>query len=101
MFNHGFCDDRTFHKRRERYKAGCYVSESWGFHIRQAKLGDSDDRLKTVLAILAFDNKRSSMLQVQNHELDKDFIESQTLLHVIAQEGLVTICKLALKLPEM
>ena len=41
------------------------------------------------------------MLQVQNHELDKDFIESQTLLHVIAQEGLVTICKLALKLPEM
>ena len=50
----------TFRERREMYKANCYVGESGGFHTRHSKPGDASQ--EDVFALLASDNKRSSML---------------------------------------
>ena len=96
----GFCDDIAFsRRRRQKYKASFYVAESWGFHIRKAEPGAAGQ--EAVLAFLASDNKRSSMLQIQeyvrNGRSDVPFVKSRTLLHVIAQEGLTTICKQVLE----
>ena len=64
VFENGFCDYTAFRERREKYKASCYIGDSWGFHIRQSEPWAVDQ--KAILALLASDNRRNSMLQMQD-----------------------------------
>ena len=98
-FEKGPCQNKIdFEARIKKYKAGLYVAQFWGSHTREA---EKDREVQhSVLALLQSKNKRNSMLQMEMYNNsrsgDISFTEGQTLLHVIAKNGLATICKLVL-----
>ena len=86
-------DDEMDH-RRTKYKASCYVAYFWGIYARQAE----DDSLlqKIIIEFLTHRNKRDSMLQLKAYEDNRrvHFTKNQSILHIIAGNGLTSLCDL-------
>lgn len=96
IFEEGPCKIKDLKYRLKRYRFSIYAAQFWGRHtIGQAE--ESPDIQKTVLRLFASENKKNSMLQLERYvnpsSDDFGFIEGQTLLHVIAKNGLATICE--------
>jgi hypothetical protein len=89
---------KTLEKWVQNYKFGSYAAEFWGFHTR----GEAEKLphvQRTVLSLLASDTKRNSMLQLKYHsryDWGSISFDGITILHIISEEGLVTICRLIL-----
>jgi ankyrin repeat protein len=83
-------------KRVADYKFGLYAAQFWGIHVR--KVENLPDVQETALKFLTNQNKRDSMLEMEAiaQSLFKFWLPSMTLIHVIAKNGLVTICRLVL-----
>jgi hypothetical protein len=67
----------------------------WALHCREAAEKDFAVQ-KAMFKFLASKNKRDSMLKIAPAR----FMTGQTLLHVIAKNGLVTICGLVLDMQQ-
>jgi hypothetical protein len=101
-FQGGPCvDSEAVEKRVQKYKFSRYVAQSWGIHTRGKPENEPDIQL-AVLSLLASENKRASMLQLEAYANSGgianswgiiSFTKGQTLLHVIAKNGLATICQ--------
>jgi len=85
----------SMEKRVQKYKFSRYAAQFWGLHTR----GEAEKYpciQQAVLSLLASENK-DSMLQLEAYASSSggrmSFAKGQTLLHVIAQNGLATICK--------
>jgi len=94
---HGPCHDSTWFKQRlEKYNFGQYAALFWGLHTRGEAEYEPDVQ-HAVLSLLACKNKRDSMLQLKTYANsswgDIGFTKGQTLLHVLAMNGLATICR--------
>ena len=92
-------DSATLELRVTKYKFGYYGAQYWADHTR----GDAEnepDIQRAVLSLLASENKKDSMLQMETYANsswgDISFTKGQTLLHVIAKNGLATICRFIL-----
>lgn len=94
----GPCHDRkSMDKRLQKYEFSRYAAQFWGSHTRDAE--KCDDVQKAALALLSHKTNRDSMLQMKQYVVsngDISFTEGQTILHVIAEEGLATICSIIL-----
>ena len=89
--------DREHVKERvQKYKLSRYAAQYWGLHTR-GKAENKPDIQRKVLSLLASENKKSSMLQMEVYANSSciyiDFTKGQTLLHVIAKNGLTSICR--------
>lgn len=82
-------------KRALKYKFYSYASQYWGYHTKDSE--DCADIKKGALSLLAADNKRESMLQMEAYA--KSFKEQsvvsdgRTILHILAEHGLAKICR--------
>lgn len=96
VFEEGPCTDEcTLRLRMKKYGFAGYAAKYWGVHTREAE--DNDDIQNGALTFLANENKRDSMLQMEACARSfEDFIHGQTSLHIIAANGLATICSLSL-----
>ena len=88
-------NEESIVKRVQKYNLSRYAAQYWGPHTREAE--NEPDIRHAVLSLLASENKRDSMLQLETYANsswgDISFTKGQTLLHVIAKNGLATICK--------
>ena len=96
----GPCHDSASLKQRlEKYKFGQYAAQFWGLHTR-GEAENEPDIQRAVLSLLASENKKDSMLQLETYANSSwgniSFTKGQTLLHVIAKNGLATICRFIL-----
>ena len=88
--------------RLKKYKAGAFVSQFWEVYYRAAeKLSDVTELSalrRAVYMFLLFENRRNSMLQMDENlgGYDVSFSRGLTLLHVIAKSGLGAICRIIL-----
>jgi hypothetical protein len=92
-------DLKSVEKRVEKYKFSRYAAQFWVLYTK----GEAENELdiqRAVLSLLASENKRDSMLQLEKYANSSwgniSFTKGQTLLHVIAKNGLTTICELVL-----
>jgi hypothetical protein len=82
-------------QRLKTYKLGRYAASFWSFHTREAE--ECEEVQHAVLACLMSENKRNSMLQMAAYARGKsDITGGQTVLHVLAENGLTTTCGLLL-----
>jgi len=93
----GPCHDSASLKQRlGKYKFSRYAALFWAHHTRGEAENDPDNK-RAVLSLLASENKKDSMLQLETYANSSwgqmSFTKGQTLLHVIAKNGLATICK--------
>jgi hypothetical protein len=90
-------DVESVKKRMQIYKLSLYATEYWGVHTRKAE--ESCDVQNTVVSFLKSENKKNSMLQMEEYTSRSNwfdggsFTKGQTLLHVIAMNGVATVCK--------
>jgi len=98
-FNSPCPNSESMEKRTQKYKFSLYAAQFWGLHTR-GEAENEPDIQRTVLSLLASENKRNSMLQMETYANsswgDIFFTKGQTLLHVIAKNGLATICRFIL-----
>lgn len=78
-----------------------YVAEYWGSHTRAA---DEDSEVqKLVLSVFVSESKRWWALTMKRYVMsgaeDMSDNKGQTLMHIIAKNGLALTCKFALELP--
>lgn len=79
-------------QRVKTYQFATYAAQLLDFHVRNGIL---DPALRNqILAILRNKTKRQSLLQLRGGSLE--FVEGQTLLHVLAGLGLADICRFLL-----
>jgi hypothetical protein len=90
---------RHLRKQLEIYKFGLYAAQFWGWHTK-GEAENFAEIQKATLDILANERKRDSILQMEAYANSSghniSFTEGQTLLHVIAKNGLATICRVLL-----
>ena len=82
--------------RIEKYKFSRYATKFWGFHAREAE--DHEEVQKAVLEFLSSEGRMNSMVQLDamNHIFKGRTDVRQTILHVIAKNGLAVTCSLVL-----
>lgn len=83
-------------ERTQRYKLSRYAAQFWDLHTR----GEAENEpviQRAVFSLLASKNKMDSMLQLETYANSSwgniNVTKGQTLLHVIAKNGLAKICK--------
>jgi ankyrin repeat protein len=85
-------------KRLERYRFLRYAARYWAFHTREAE--QCRGVQEAILSCLAGESKTNSILQLEAFTASGGggilVTSGQTLLHVIAERGLATICSLVL-----
>jgi hypothetical protein len=95
-FNNIVADHKSMQIRVQRYQLCLYAASFWGFHVR-GKAETFPSIKEAVFRIWEIENKRDSILQMTryaNFKRDRlSFTKGQTLLHIIASNGLATICK--------
>jgi hypothetical protein len=97
VFADGPCKDRfLLEEWRKILEFGRYAALFWGQHTR-GEAENKPDVQRVVLSLLASEKKKDLMLQMATYAKsswgDIDFTKGQTLLHVIAKNGLATICR--------
>ena len=97
-FDYVCYDENSMEKQIQKYKFSHYAAQFWGFHTR-GQAEESPNVQIAIFRLFASQNKRNSILQMETYAKWGDiyFARDQTLLHVIATNGLATICKLALE----
>ena len=101
MFDSICSDKNIIEKRIQQYPFSCYAAEFWGVHTKETE--DEDDIQQRTMTFLLSKNKRDSMLELDAYTKsrptvgDTTFDPNQTLLHVLAINGLSSICLLALQ----
>lgn len=76
----------------QNHKFSQYAAHFWGLHTR-GEAEKEPDIQRAVLSILASKSQRDLILQITEGAY---FTKGQTLLHLIAENGLITICELVL-----
>jgi len=99
-FEGGPCaDEESMRKRVHKYNFSRYAAQFWVLHTK-GEAENEPDIQRAVLSLLASENKRHSMLQLETYANsiwgNISFMKGQTLLHVIAKNGLATICRFIL-----
>jgi hypothetical protein len=94
------CLDKTIlEERLHRYKFSRYVAQFWSFHTKGAAENDSDIR-DAVVTIFESHMRRKTILQIEKYVLstwgDPKIPTRTKLIHVIAINGLTTICRFLL-----
>jgi hypothetical protein len=99
-FNDICANKESMETRVQTYKLCLYAAKFWGSHTR----GETETLAcieQAVFRLLASENKRDSILQMIEYANstwgELSFVKGQSLLHIIAQNGLATICKHVLK----
>jgi hypothetical protein len=95
-FNDPCPDQEALLARSRKFSLSRYAAQFWGIHTRG--VGESFPHIRqAALSLLASENKKNSMLQLETYANSRSgdiyFMEAQTLLHVIAKNGLAMICK--------
>jgi len=83
---------RDLRSWRAKYKALDYMVDHWGYHVKEVE--ESTSVQTAVLTYLACESKRKMMLEIKFGSLRS---RGWTMLHVIAEFGLGTICKRVLE----
>jgi hypothetical protein len=82
--------------RVEKYKLCLYAARFWDSHVRGEAEKLSSIK-KAFFRTWGMENKRNSILQMTNYPISKrnslHITAGQTLLHIIASNGLASICK--------
>src|SRR5277367_1780542 len=84
-----------FYDRVKQYQFGLYATRNWGLHAA----GDpenSPEVQRAIISSFASQGRRNAVAQLESRDC-RFYSMNQTLLHVIAQAGLATICSLLLK----
>lgn len=96
------CPDQGSMKiRLEKYKFSEYAVRFWGLHTKGEGENSPETRHR-ILEIFTSETTRNSVLQMERYKryprTGRDWLEikGQTLLHVIAQNGLAVLCRLVL-----
>ena len=100
IFDNICSDLESMELRVQTYRFCLYASKFWAFHTR----GDAEVYScirQAVFRLFELENKRNSILQMEEYEeeafvddrLKLFFIKGQTILHIIAKNGLPTICR--------
>jgi ankyrin repeat protein len=91
--------EKSLKERAQKYKFSRYAAQFWGLHTR-GEAENEPDIQRAVISLLASENKRDSMLQLETYANSSwgniNFAKGQTLLHVICKNGLATICRFIL-----
>jgi Ankyrin repeats (3 copies) len=99
VFDAPCSNDEALLARSRKFSFARYAAQFWGIHSR-GKAESFPPIQKAVLLLLASENKKNSMLQLEAYSNSTwpvgSFTGGQTLLHVIAAKGLGTICRLVL-----
>ena len=85
------CPDlESLRQRLAQYAFSRYAARYWADHIR----GDEENQMNTVLRVFKSRGKRESMSQIEEYETRGSFRKStgKSLLHIVAANGLATIC---------
>jgi len=90
-------DDESLETRVQTYKLCLYAAQFWGAHTR----GEAESLpciRQAVFQLLGSENRRNSILQMTGYaDLSRRYWlnipKGQTLLHIIARNGLATICR--------
>jgi hypothetical protein len=110
-------DEASMQSRVEKYKFSRYAAEFWAVHTKEVE--DDETVQVAVLAFLASGNKRNYVLKIKADDsasafipftdsnfgqrysrkikADDSFVGGQTMLHVIAKNGLALLCRFVLK----
>jgi hypothetical protein len=82
--------------RLAKYDFSRYAARHWADHVRG--FGEYE-MLDTVLRVFQSRGKRESMSQIEEYEAQGSFRKStgKSLLHIVAANGLATVCKALLK----
>ena len=97
VFDGPCSDQEEIVKRLKNHQFMRYAAQFWDFHTRTAEKYPNVS--SAAIEFLKSENKRNAMPQMRTYDElwgDISFTKGQTLLHVIARNGLATICKLVL-----
>lgn len=94
------CLDRvSVQMRVQKYKFSQYAAQYWSVHTA-GKAEESPEIQLAILHVFGSDAKRNAILQLDTYANSRwgniSFTKGQTLLHVLAHKGLVTLCMLVL-----
>lgn len=95
-FNCICSNKKSMEIRIQTYRFCLYAARFWGFHVR----GEAESLScvqRTIFRLLASENKRNSIVQMAEYAYSRrglpSFTEGQTALHIVATNGLATVCK--------
>jgi hypothetical protein len=99
VFGEPCSDTESMEERVHKYKFGLYAAENWGFHTA-GEAEESPDIQRILCDSFVSETRRNAILQIhtyaQSNRRTIAFTKGQTLLHVLADKGLATLCKLIL-----
>jgi hypothetical protein len=98
VFDHLCYSWLSVKERVEQYKFSRYAAQFWDLHTR-GEAENEPDIQRAVLSLLASENKKNSMLQLEDDYpkwFTISFTKSRNLLQVLANNGLARVCKLVL-----
>jgi len=84
-------DYESLQDRIQQFEFSSYAAQFWAIHVTKGDAERLDDIQRAIFGILACDNKKNLMLQ-----LDPYSFSDQTFIHIVAKNGLATICALIL-----
>lgn len=89
-------DNESVKQRMENNIFNHYAIEYWSVHTR-GEAENSEDIRKTILDLFSSENKRESFLQLDSYDRSvwkvMFVVGGETLLHIMAEKGLVMMCK--------
>lgn len=98
-FDDGPCQDvAALRERLEKHKASLYVAQFWAFYT-SGEAEKCPSVQQAIRRLFGSENKKNSMLQMEkyaNSYSDVSVIADQTLVHILADKGLATLCRLIL-----
>lgn len=98
-FEDGPCQNvAALRGRLEKHKASLYVAQFWALHT-DGEAEKCPDVQQAIRRLFGSENKKNSMLQIEkyaNSYSDVSVIADQTLVHILADKGLATLCRLVL-----
>lgn len=92
-------DQKDLSTRLGKYKAVNFISKYWGYYARASE--DDPDVQKAILSLLTSEKKMSAMLEMEKFQPGEEIfswedfhsnLSGQTILHVLAKNGLANMC---------
>jgi hypothetical protein len=94
---HEFCEGRVpLESWVQEYQFSLYCAQFWGFHARQGE--ESQEIQEAVFECFITRDRRNAILQLAaSNGRISSVTDGHTLLHILAETGLVRTCALAIK----
>ena len=99
VFDQPCSEGSSLEARVQKYRFSLYAAQFWGLHAKESE--ECREVQESVIACFGSKNRRNAILQIEayarSNGRNNSWLEGQTLLHLLADAGLATICGFALE----